>query len=250
MSTSNELEIISRGFLHFSTTLNNEKLIIGTGADYHYTIHFGAKSKIFDIHKTHNNGQHETIFQIRHFTLARILTQLHKPLMWGYNNHWFSKEINIGKLKKYNCFLTSITTDEKLAEEVINITKAGKRFRFKKRIDYEKFANNYLLPDELMDAQPGAFLVYRLRKETITLQGILMKNEEQKLKRSFMFCSVKNYNALMRCCVLWTFKLTRETQMPDKKMLLDLLWNNVVKKYFANKPRIKTTRTRNVVNPN
>lgn len=238
MLANKEIELISKGYLKVVDTSNKEKIILGTGEDYHYTLHFGTQSKILDIHKTyHDNRSQETLFQIQHFTLARILCKLRKPLMWGYFKYWFSNEINIGKLKKFNCFLTSVTTDELLAQEFINITKSGKRFRFKKEINYEKLSDNYILPDQLIDAKPGAFLVYRFRKEGIILQGILLKNEGQLSNRSFTFCTKKNYNALMRHCILWTFKLIRETQMPNKKNITDLMWNNVVKKYFMNKPR-------------
>lgn len=239
MSKINELELLSKGYLQVGNIPNNEKLVIGNGGDHHHTLHFGFKSGILDFHKTyHDDRPQETLFEIRHFTLARILVKFRKPLFRSYFKYWFSTRIGVGKLKKYKCFLSPVTTDEITAREIVDITRAGKRFRFKKKIHYEKIVDRCISPDELVNASPGAFLVYRLKKGGITLQGIIIKYENQVPQRSFMFCNIKNYNAYLRDCTIWMYKLLRESQIEIKykKPALALMWEVGIKKYIQNKP--------------
>ncbi len=253
MQVNKEIELLSKGYLQVGNTPNNEKLVIGNGGDYHHTLHFGTKSGSLDFHKTyHDERPQETLFEIRHFTLARILTKFRKPLMRAYFKYWFSIKISIGKLKKYKCFLSPITTDEIIGKEIVNITRAGKRFRFKKEISFEKFEDQYLKPDDLVNAAPGAFLVYRLKKGGVTLQGIIIKHESQIPKKSFAFCSIKNYNRYIRDCTIWMYKFIRESQIENKykKKALDLMWEVGVKKYIQNKPRVPKKPSQKTGNPN
>lgn len=239
-----ELEILSKGYLQVGNIPNNEKVVIGHGGDHHHTIHFGFKSGILDFHKTyHDERPQETLFEIRHFTLARLLAKFNNRMRRAYYAYWFSIQINIGKLKKNNCFLNPITTDESQAKDLVEITRSGKRFRFKKEMSFEKFADKWMVPEQLENAAPGAYLVYKWRRGCLILQGIIIKHESQKPTRSFAFCSMKNYNKYMRDCTIWMFKFLREAEIKSKykKIALDLFWDIGVKKYIKNFPKTKST---------
>lgn len=243
---TNELNKLSKGFLQIVQTEYKEKILLGLGDDHHFTLHFGTFSGFLDIHKTFDDGTHETLFKIRHFTLARICVSLQKTTIYAYRKYWFSKRINIGKLKKYNCYLFPISYNEEEVKDYFEVKRNGKYIRVRKNISFEKHMGRIISPDDIQQHASGQFMVYRFKNNQLYFQGMLIKSNDAKSKRSFIFCSTKNYNAFTKLINHKIFMSLRKVEFEGKDSVIKILWQDGLKKYYTNQPKVK----QHIDNPN
>ncbi|MBK7129075.1 MAG: hypothetical protein IPM74_03735 [Crocinitomicaceae bacterium] len=221
-----ELEQLSKGFLKIVSTSGKEKLILGSDKAFHYTLHFGLKSKILDLHLTRNNGEQKTLIKIPHYSLFRAMVYISKATVFGLQKYWFQHKINVGKLKRYNCILFPISGNDEQIPDFFKIKKGGKHFRIRNDIAFEKFDQNFVLPANINKSKDGAFMVYRYRKGIFVYQGMVIKRKDLKNFDRLYFCSSKNFNSFMKFYGHFLFRTIQRMNFKGQDTILKFLWNN------------------------
>ncbi len=107
-------------FGEFALTFQPNKIIVflAKASGVHYTLHFGNKSGVLDLHRTSTdpNGQpcHERLFAIRHADMARLLGEA-IPTMIGMTGLF--RRLRPGWLIRHNIGIVKgleLTTDEQI----------------------------------------------------------------------------------------------------------------------------------------
>ncbi|MEO5643967.1 MAG: hypothetical protein ABIQ40_20315 [Bacteroidia bacterium] len=238
-SIAKEFKEMAKGFLYYSQAPGKEKISLGSDGGYHYTIHFGTNSKVLDLHRTDDSGNHKTLLRIPHYSLMRLTVHLGKVYMYAMKKYWYANQINIGKLNRYDCILYPLDQSEEGVNDFFNITRKGRKIRFKENMPLSKYANNFILPEKLTTAKDGAFMVYRFsyEKSALCYQGMLIKTQHHKNRKKYIFCSKKNYNAFMKFSNQQSFLALRKVNFEGKEEVLKIIWKRALEKYYSNSPK-------------
>lgn len=228
---TNIINEIRNLFLWFNTNPDAAKITIGTGIKgEHYTIRFWNKRKCFDLHFTNEiSGHHETILEIKYFTLFRLLIKLsiiQRDLLIYY---WMNNTIRLGKLKHHNCILFAFSTDKNDLNDIIKIN--DNRFKFKKNPDLSSLNKFYINPDEILSSTSEIFYVLKRKKGNLIEQGVLYKLKNRKNTKQFIFVSNKTQSTFNKQTAIVTYNLLQEVQFEYKDKILMLLYEKIKEKY-------------------
>lgn len=182
-------------FFYLSEIPGKEKITIGPIDDgKHLTFHCGTKSKTFDIHITdENNGSYETIIAIRYFSLYRLYSLI-KNDIFDLIKETYSYHINLGKLRKNNCFLTPIQVNNDYSKILKSNTKKN-RFRLIKSINIEELSSFFIELDDI-DNNCDIFFVHKIRKNRPVPNGLIYRRLDRVTQNSFIYLSKKRQHKL------------------------------------------------------
>jgi len=160
-----------------------EKIVFGTGEPgIHYTIRFWSKKKSLDLHsKNEKTKEYKTLFEIKYFTLFRILSKMVAKQKQLFEKYWWSVPVNTGKLGHHNCILFAQSSDESDFGEIAQF-KAG-RFKFRKKIDLTSLNKLYLLPNQIDKSEHEIFQILKFRKGKLVRNGTLLSPKNIKPKK-------------------------------------------------------------------
>lgn len=214
-------------FFWINTTPGAEKITLGSGVKgEHYTIRFWSRRKCFDIHITNEvTGQQNTVFEMRYFTLSRLLINLAKVQENLFYKYWFTSTINLGKLKHHNCILFEQSADKNELSDIIKIN--GGYMKFRKNIDLTKLLPYYLTPDELLRSDEEIFQVYKVRNGHLKRQGLLFKLKERKNEKQFIFINKLVFKTFKIQLLHATFNLLSQQMFENKDLILKLLYDKI-----------------------
>jgi uncharacterized protein YjgD (DUF1641 family) len=117
------------------TVLGN-KLVFGNSEiskEFHYTVSFGNRSGIYDLHLTNNNGKHFTVLEVSHENIYEILPAL---LIKVKNSVFDLSEFDENHFDQENSTIYQIEEIGDLTEELGLLTK-------KKRITIDKDSQEF-----------------------------------------------------------------------------------------------------------
>jgi hypothetical protein len=241
-SMKQELDQISKAFFNITNLSGKEKISVGGFVSgHHYTLHFGTRSGTIDIHKTSNNGSHQTLLKASHYTVMRFIVLVYKPLLYGIKKHWYNRRINIGKLKKHNCFLFPASYESQELEKYFKVTKQGRKLRFRKDFPLHEFSDMILSPDDLLEDSSDTYMVYQFKKGKLLHQGMLIRRKLLGADiKGFIFCSKKDFNAFQRLSSHTFFNALHQLEFFGKDQVMKMIWENGIKQYYINDPKFKT----------
>lgn len=155
-------------FFYKQSKENREKYTFGFGEDgIHYTLLYVSHKKAFDFHKKDDNSNNQgnlysNFFEMSSFKFFRLLRKLAIIQEYLAKEFIIKNKINIGKLKKYNCWLMAID-DIASSKDVYTIERKGRMIKSNKKINLKGFMEdlNLLHPDEINDSIDNVFSLLR-----------------------------------------------------------------------------------------
>jgi hypothetical protein len=232
-SSSHSLPLLLRSFfVRINSTPGAEKIIFPSSEEgMHYTIRFWSRLKYLDLHLTNEKtGAHETLFQIKYFTLIRLLARLIKIQQYLFSKYVLTNTINPGKLKQHNCILIASINDESEAQDFLKI-KDG-YIKFRKNVDFTKLNRFILLPSELSSSNKEAFHVFKVRNRAMLRQGIIYKQTVNSNIR-YLFFTKKMQSRFAKQMIYATYNLLKRQEFENKNNVLQLLHTHIAKTYPA-----------------
>ncbi len=197
-------------FFYYSDVKGKEKFSIGPIAENtHLTFHFGTKSKVFDIHITRNGEkkEHETLLEIKHFTLYRLFILFNRKVLPYLYKKFYTDYINLGKLKKYDCYLQPANLNN--IDSIFKISSNQHRIRLKKQID-NSILNDWLVYAEDFVLRDDCYFVFRNRKGYLVQNGVLYKRLDKNISKSYIYLSQRKFRKMIRTTRNAFFKLLKE----------------------------------------
>ncbi len=148
--------------------------------DEHFTFHLGTKSKIADIHLTHEQfpigdpARHETLFKFQHEKVAEIAEHsesIRRTMMLFLSK----RRVPLRLLKKKNLWLLPFGSDADWLIEKSKIEGKTKKHRFFPQHSFEvDFFENLLCPCALKTSEKRLFMAFSIQKGRLIEKGIVI----------------------------------------------------------------------------
>lgn len=222
-------------FFYYQPKENREKYTFSFGDNgIHYTLMYVAHKKAFDFHKkddnikdTENTYPYEPFFEMSSFKFFRFLKKNAIIQEYLIKEFVVKNKINIGKLKKYNCWLMQLENNI-LHEEIYKTERKGRMLKSNKKFEFSKMMNEmyFLHPDEINKIECNIFSVVKYRNGTLTFQGFVYRINNQ-----LYFWNKKNINSFMRISLVANYNLLNQISFINKYELLKLLYGIITSKY-------------------
>ena len=213
-------------FVWIGNQSGKEKITIGGFENFHYTLIFKKNQRVVDLHKsTIVDGvkTHEQIFEMRIFTLLRLLITINSVNEYLiYNFFWFTQRINLGKLKKHRLLLMSTIYDENQTSLVMN-TKRKRMIRIREEIPTELLLGMFFYPDEIdLNTHKMSFL-YSTKNGRLKPEGFIFRLEHDKRTRSFYYMTNKNFRYYLRSTHVIIINLLETIEFKNKQRVIAFL---------------------------
>lgn len=197
----------------------------------HYTIRFWSRNKTVELHKKNEvTGEYHKYFEISFFKLLLFFKRLERIQKYYVVEFFLKRKINVGKLKKYNCYLHPLNQYADSNPELLKITRNGRQLRLNKNFDFNNLIQSikFIEPEQIKNYKEEVFFVYRYKRGQLIYQGFIYKLPQIKglcfiSKRDF-----SNYNKLLMVAV---FNLAAKINFENKNELLKNLYETITEKY-------------------
>lgn len=207
------------------TNSNPSEVTFVFNGDWSYT-HYTIKYRIgkeLDIHRTiqfpgSRRKKYIPLVKIPQFTLGRILVYLNHNLPKLSHLYLLSNTINLGKLKKYNCLLFPLECGEDHFSDMV-ISK-GKKIRFAKGITVTNPDHLFIEPDDVLLCKSQAFILYRVQKGRLRLQGYIYKHPHRPESRKFFFVPTNTMFQFAKAQMHLFTQILHRVNFEGKEMLL------------------------------
>ena len=185
-------------FLYLGTIPGNEKITVGSWDSNHYTLHFGTKSKTLDIHrKNEKTGEHNTLFELGHYALMRLVVTI-KNFILPEILELINNRVNVGKLRRHDCFLISGDTSTISTDNFLKVRKRGNRIRLREEFKFSALHNALVLPVDAPKRTESFYQVYSSKRARIRSEGIVFRNCFNPHSHYFIWISKNEMNKLIR----------------------------------------------------
>ena len=164
-------------FENFYTSFESNKILFGfRGSDvenYHFTLHSGNRSGVIDLHKTYDDGRHETLFAIRHEDLIKLLEEFSPQ--FPANTKQLIRKTRISWLAHHNILIVKgLYPEGSEFYKILKPTKKRKRFT----IDNDLFVKQLVEPEyyeDILQYPDGNFGMLSYKHERLRHIGMLFK---------------------------------------------------------------------------
>ncbi|NCP60031.1 MAG: hypothetical protein GW839_06995 [Flavobacteriales bacterium] len=183
---------------------NEEKGFICTVPTFkenvHLSIGFDNIRKEFNVHFTDDNIKEVGAIRkdyILVMSAFRFLLFINRFVaFYNFNNRILlkSSKTNLGKLKKHDFMIFSLD-DESVGNKLLDIKSNGKRWKFRKNIDSELFADGFHPVSQIHDIKGSFFQAYKWKGEHLSYQGIIFQSNSNK---SLYYIPKKKYNRFIK----------------------------------------------------
>lgn len=206
-----------------------EKIIIKLdNANIHYTIHFGTKSKVIDIHKTTElkNGEksYETLYKIKHFTVGRIICEIKKNLNVIINDLekiFFSFKVNPSFFKHHNIIAQSLDENDLSNTQLIDFNTKKNKLKFRKNANINETIS--LLSIINKETKPSVYLLWKSKKNKFLKSGLLLVTScETKNTKKFYFVTKKSYNSFLKAIISKIIQCLENNTLIDQNVYSEL----------------------------
>lgn len=222
-------------FFYTQPNENREKYTFSFGENgIHYTLMYVAHKKAFDFHKKDDNikdidniNPYEPFFEMSSFKFFRFLQKNAIVQEYLLKEFIVKSKINLGKLKKNNCWLVELenvnfSQDLYKTERKGRMLKSNKKFKFDSMITEMEF----LHPDEIKNINCNIFSVVKYRNGITTFEGFIYR-----INGKLYFWNKKNINQLMKLTIVSNYNLLSQINFINKDELLKKLYEIITRKY-------------------
>lgn len=223
-------------FFYTQPNENREKYTFSFGENgIHYTLMYVAHKKVFDFHKKDDNIKdidniypYEPFFEMSSFKFFRFLHKNTIVQEYLLKEFVVRNKINLGKLKKNNCWLLQLENIN-FSQEVYKTERKGRMLKSNKKFEFKQMINEMeiLHPDEIKNIDCNVFSVVKYKNGITTFEGFIYK-----VNGSIYFWSKKNINLFFKFSMIAIYNLLfQSTFLHKEKLLSDIktLLNNKYK---------------------
>ncbi len=222
-------------FFYTQPNENREKYTFSFGENgIHYTLMYVAHKKAFDFHKKDDNvkdidkiNPYEPFFEMSSFKFFRFLRKNAMVQEYLLNEFIVKNRINLGKLKKNNCWLVQLE-NVNFSQEVYNTERKGRMLKSNKKFKFDSMITEmeFLHPDEIKNINCNIFSVVKYRNGITTFEGFIYR-----INGKLYFWNKKNINQLMKLTLVSNYNLLSQINFINKEELLQKLYRIITKKY-------------------
>lgn len=185
-------------FLYIGNTPGNEKITVGSWGGYHYTFHFGTKSRVLDIHlKNEKTGEYDTLFELSHYALMRLVVTI-KNFILPEILELINNRINVGKLGRHDCILIPGDTTTISTDDFLRIRNSGKRVRLRKEFKLSALHDALVLPADAPKRAESFYQVFSFKRARMRSEGIIFRNCFNPHSHYFIWVSKNEMNKFIR----------------------------------------------------
>lgn len=222
-------------FFYTQPNENREKYTFSIGENgIHYTLMYVAHKKAFDFHKKDDNvkdidniNPYEPFFEMSSFKFFRFLRKNALVQEYLLKEFVVKNKINLGKLKKNNCWLLQLE-NVNFSQEVYKTERKGRMLKSNKKFEFNQMINEMeiLHPDEIKNIDCNIFSVAKYKNGITTFEGFIYK-----VNGSLYFWNKKNINQLMKHTLVSNYNLLSQISFINKDKLLKKLYEITKRKY-------------------
>ncbi len=196
--------VIDNFSLIFIDKKDKEKIILKLDSkNTHYTLHFGTKSKVLDIHKTielpGNEKNYETIIKINHFTLGRVVFVL-KGMINLVESTFFNNKVNSSFLRRYKIIAQSLDEIDLNNTQVMDFNEKKAKLKFNKDGKMDSLLNLFIPINKEMKAAP--YMLWKNKRGNLTSAGLLFVVYTNEGNKQFYYTTKKMYNLFIKTMFL------------------------------------------------
>ena len=222
-------------FFYTQPNENREKYTFSFGENgIHYTLMYVAHKKAFDFHKKDDNvkdidkiNPYEPFFEMSSFKFFRFLRKNAIVQEYLLKEFIVKSKINLGKLKKNNCWLVELE-NVNFSQDVYKTERKGRMLKSNKKFKFDSMITEmeFLHPDEIKNINCNIFSVVKYRNGITTFEGFIYR-----INGKLYFWNKKNINQLMKLTLVSNYNLLSQINFINKEELLQKLYRIITKKY-------------------
>ena len=223
-------------FFYTQPNENREKYTFSIGENgIHYTLMYVAHKKAFDFHKKDDNvkdivniNPYEPFFEMSSFKFFRFLRKNAMVQEYLLKEFVVKNKINLGKLKKNNCWLLQLENIN-FSQEVYKTERKGRVLKSNKNFKFDNIISemDFLHPDEIKNINCNVFSVVKYKNGITTFEGFIYR-----INGKLYFWNKKNINLFFKFSMIAIYNLLfQSTFLHKEKLLSDIktLLNNKYK---------------------
>jgi len=136
-------------------------------------------------------------------------------------------KINLGKLKKNNCWLLQLENIN-FSQEVYKTERKGRVLKSNKNFKFDNIISemDFLHPDEIKNINCNVFSVVKYKNGITTFEGFIYR-----INGKLYFWNKKNINQLMKLTIVSNYNLLSQINFINKEELLQKLYKIITRKY-------------------
>lgn len=193
-----------------------------------------AHKKAFDFHKKDDNikdidniNPYEPFFEMSSFKFFRFLRKNVMVQEYLLNEFIVKNKINLGKLKKNNCWLVELE-NVNFSQDVYKTERKGRMLKSNKKFKFDSMITEmeFLHPDEIKNINCNIFSVVKYRNGITTFEGFIYR-----INGKLYFWNKKNINQLMKLTLVSNYNLLSQITFINKEELLKKLYEIATRKY-------------------
>ena len=193
-----------------------------------------AHKKAFDFHKKDDNvkdidniNPYEPFFEMSSFKFFRFLQKNAIVQEYLLKEFVVKNKINLGKLKKNNCWLLQLE-NVNFSQEVYNTERKGRMLKSNKKFKLDSMITEmeFLHPDEIKNINCNVFSVVKYKNGITTFEGFIYR-----INGKLYFWNKKNINQLMKLTIVSNYNLLSQINFINKDELLKKLYEIITRKY-------------------
>lgn len=222
-------------FFYTQPNENREKYTFSFGENgIHFTLMYVAHKKAFDFHKKDDNvkdidniNPYEPFFEMSSFKFFRFLRKNAIVQEYLLKEFVVKNKINLGKLKKNNCWLLQLE-NVNFSQEVYNTERKGRMLKSNKKFKLDSMITEmeFLHPDEIKNINCNVFSVVKYKNGITTFEGFIYR-----INGKLYFWNKKNINQLMKLTIVSNYNLLSQINFINKDELLKKLYEIITRKY-------------------
>ena len=222
-------------FFYTQPNDNREKYTFSFGENgIHYTLMYVAHKKAFDFHKKDDNvkdidniNPYEPFFEMSSFKFFRFLRKNAMVQEYLLQEFVVKNKINLGKLKKNNCWLLQLE-NVSFSQEVYNKERKGRMLKSNKKFEFDRLITEmeFLHPDEIKNINCNIFSVVKCKNGITTFEGFIYR-----INGKLYFWNKKNTNQLMKLTLVSNYNLLSQISFINRDELLKKLYEIATRKY-------------------
>jgi len=222
-------------FFYTQPNESREKYTFSFGENgIHYTLMYVAHKKAFDFHKKDDNvkdidnsNPYEPFFEMSSFKFFRFLRKNAIVQEYLLKEFVVKNKINLGKLKKNNCWLFKLENIN-FSQEVYNTERKGRMLKSNKKFKLDNMITEmeFLHPDEIKNINCNIFSVVKYKNGITTFEGFVYK-----INGKLYFWNKKNINQFMKLTLVSNYNLLTQISFINKDILLRKIYKIITEKY-------------------
>jgi hypothetical protein len=222
-------------FFYTQPNENREKYTFSFGENgIHFTLMYVAHKKAFDFHKKDDNikdidniNPYEPFFEMSSFKFFRFLRKNAIVQEYLLKEFIVKSKINLGKLKKNNCWLVELE-NVNFSQDVYKTERKGRMLKSNKKFKFDSMITEmeFLHPDEIKNINCNFFSVVKYRNGITTFEGFIYR-----INGKLYFWNKKNINQLMKLTIVSNYNLLSQMNFINKDELLKKLYEIITRKY-------------------